>query len=96
MVFRVAGGNSRSKLREFVEFAGARVASFLLFEQGLMLLMKSWGVSNLLNRLIVLVLVMVFNYVASKFWIFAKKQPIEAAAQDTPEAKSTEAEPKQD
>ena len=93
MVFRVDGGTTGSKAREFVEFAGARVASFLLFEQGFMLLMKSWGVSNLVNRLIVLVLVTVFNYVASKFWIFAKKQPQDQAAQGTPEAESQSAQP---
>ena len=89
MVFRVDGGTTGSKAREFAQFAGARVASFLLFEQGLMLLLKTWGVSNLVNRLIVLVVVMVFNYVASKFWIFAKKQPQAQAAQGTPEAAST-------
>jgi len=30
-------------------------------------------VSNFVNRIIVLVFVMVFNYVISKFWIFKKK-----------------------
>ena len=46
--------------------------SFLVFEQGLMLLLKLVGVSNIVNRVIVLVFVMVFNYVVSKFWIFKK------------------------
>jgi putative flippase GtrA len=30
-------------------------------------------VQNLIGRVIVLVLVMIFNYIASKFWIFKKK-----------------------
>ncbi len=37
-----------------------------------MLLLKWMGVTNFLNRIIVLVFVMVFNYVISKFWIFKK------------------------
>ena len=42
--------------------------------QGLMLLLKWLGVSNFVNRIIVLVFVMVFNYVISKFWIFKEKK----------------------
>ena len=70
MVFRVQGGTRRSKGREFLAFVGARAASLLLFEIGLAEALKWIGVSNFWNRLIVLVLVMVFNYVVSKFWIF--------------------------
>ena len=55
------------------EFAGSRLVSFLVFEEGLMLLLKWMGVTNILNRIIVLLFVMVFNYVVSKFWIFKKK-----------------------
>ena len=35
-------------------------------------MLKLVGVSNIVNRVIVLVFVMVFNYVVSKFWIFKK------------------------
>jgi putative flippase GtrA len=70
IVFRVQGGTRSSKLREFFSFVGARAASLLLFEIGLAEALKWMGVSNFWNRLIVLVLVMVFNYVVSKFWIF--------------------------
>ena len=59
-------------LTVLVQFAGSRLVSFLVFEQGLMLLLKLVGVSNIVNRVIVLVFVMVFNYVVSKFWIFKK------------------------
>lgn len=72
MVFQASG--SGRVLTELVQFAGGRILSFALFEQGLMLLLKNLGVSNILNRLIVLVFVMVFNYVISKFWIFRKKE----------------------
>ena len=70
MVFRQEG--SEGVWKELLQFAGSRLASFFLFEQGLMLLVKAMGVTNLVNRVIVLVFVMVFNYVVSKFWIFKK------------------------
>ena len=72
MVFRVEGGEVKRIGRELVQFAGGRLLSFFLFEQGLMLLLKAIGVSNFINRIVVLVFVMVFNYVISKFWIFKK------------------------
>ena len=70
MVFQVNGGTKTKVLTELVQFAGGRIVSFLVFEQGLMLLLKLIGVSNFINRIVVLVFVMVFNYVISKFWIF--------------------------
>jgi len=72
MVFRVEGGSTGRIGRELLQFAGGRIVSFLLFEQGLMLLLKTIGVSNIINRIVVLLFVMVFNYVVSKFWIFKK------------------------
>jgi len=72
MVFRVEGGGKADIGRELVQFAGGRLLSFFLFEQGLMLLLKTIGVSNFVNRIVVLLFVMVFNYVVSKFWIFKK------------------------
>ena len=74
MVFQVKGG-SKSKIgTELVQFAGGRLVSFFVFEQGLMLLLKTIGVSNFVNRILVLIFVMVFNYVISKFWIFKEKK----------------------
>ncbi|MBE5800878.1 MAG: GtrA family protein [Clostridiales bacterium] len=73
MVFRVEKAGAGQIIKELVQFAGSRIVSFLVFEQGMMLLLKAIGVSNIVNRVIVLVFVMVFNYVASKFWIFKQK-----------------------
>ena len=72
MVFQVEGGSRARIGTELIQFAGGRLLSFFLFEQGLMLALKWIGVSNFVNRIIVLVFVMVFNYVISKFWIFKK------------------------
>ena len=73
MVFQVQGGNRQSKAREFLEFVAARAASWALLEEGFAALLKLMGISNTWNRLIVLVLVTIFNYVASKFWVFKTK-----------------------
>jgi len=74
MVFRVVGGTRRSISLELLAFAGARAVSWALFEVGLAALLNLSGISNVINRLLVLVLVTVFNYVASKFWIFKPKE----------------------
>ncbi len=73
MVFCVQDSTRRDTLKEFTAFAGARVVSWALFEEGLAALLTTTGMLNTINRLIVLVFVMVFNYVASKFWIFKPK-----------------------
>ena len=73
MVFRVQDGAGSNKQREFLAFVAARIASWALLEEGFAALLKLMGVSNFWNRLIVLVLVTVFNYVASKFWVFKRK-----------------------
>lgn len=79
MVFQVKEGGAAQVLKELVQFAGSRIISFFVFEQGLMLLLKAIGVSNVVNRIVVLVFVMVFNYVASKFWVFKQKDDTKPA-----------------
>ena len=83
MVFRVQGGSAADKRREFLEFVAARAASWALLEEGVAALIKLTGLSNFWNRLVVLVLVTVFNYVASKFWVFKAKGAQEGAPQDS-------------
>ncbi len=73
MVFRVQYHHQKERFTAFFQFVSARVVSLLLFEVGLAALLSAMGLPNLYGRLIVLVIVMVFNYVASKFWIFKEK-----------------------
>lgn len=77
MVFRVQDTTRENKWREFIDFIAARAASGVLLELGVAALLKYIGITNTFNRLIILVLVTVFNYVASKFWVF-KKRPAKA------------------
>ncbi len=74
-------------LREFSEFLGARVFSFLIEEAGLWLLVDICRMSNisldfiiitvsgyLIAKIILAVIVIIMNYFFSKFLIFKKKQ----------------------
>lgn len=59
--------------QEFMSFIGARLLS-LLFETGfLALTVKVFHMNELLAKIIAAVFVVIFNYFASKFFIFKKK-----------------------
>ena len=73
MVFRVQYARQKERMMAFLQFVSARVISLLLFEVGLAALLNTIGVANVVGRVVVLIVVMVFNYVASKFWIFKKQ-----------------------
>lgn len=76
IVFRYKHNTRKESLVAFIQFTGARAISLVLFEIGLAYMLKEWvGVSNYINRPLVLVLVILFNYIVSKFWIFKKEQP---------------------
>jgi putative flippase GtrA len=90
MVFRVKGGTRQTVTTELLQFVGARLVSWAVIEEGIAVVIKLCGVSNFWNRLIVLVLVTIFNYVASKFWIFKPKAPQAAGAAETVQAGKAE------
>lgn len=72
LVFRVSYNNPKARLKAFIQFTSARIVTLLLFELGLSALLSVLGMPNMLARILVLVLVIVFNYIASKFWVFRK------------------------
>lgn len=73
MVFHVKYENQKTRFKAFFQFVSARVATLLLFEMGLAALFNVLGIPNLVGRLLVLIIVMIANYIASKFWIFKEK-----------------------
>lgn len=80
--------------RELGTFVGSRIISFLLFEELLFGLLEAlFSKMHLagaiwIAKILVAVLVVVFNYVASKLVIFRKKKP---AAGEEPDAAAAEA-----
>ena len=75
MVFQVKGGTGASVLRELEEFALGRGAELRPVRGGHGLSAQAGRASaTSVNRIIVLVAVMIFNYVVSKFWVFKEKK----------------------
>ena len=72
-----------------MQFVGARLVSWAVIEEGFAVLIKLAGVSNFWNRLIILVLVTIFNYVASKFWIFKPHSVPTDPPSETPQPPET-------
>jgi len=74
MVFRRRGGTASLIMKELAQFVLSRAVSGVVFEIGLFALLAYLHVDNMMNKVIVLVIVTVFNYMVSKFWIFSKKE----------------------
>lgn len=75
IVFLRKGGSLSEIAKDLWQFVLSRLVSGLIFEILLFRLMTDvLGISNFLTKLVVLVLVTLFNYFISKFWIFAKKK----------------------
>lgn len=72
-VFRSETNRASGAWREFWLFVSARVASLVLFDAGLFNLLLFLGMNADLDKLLMNVLVIVFNYFASKLVIFRKK-----------------------
>ena len=73
-VFRSHSENRKGVWRELGLFVSARVASLLLFDLGLFTVLQLCGMNDKWDKLLMNVLVFVFNYVASRFVIFKKKK----------------------
>lgn len=58
--------------REFCGFVSARIVSGIITFIGMVVLVEWFGLGHMLSLMITTVFNLVFNYVASKFWIFRK------------------------
>ncbi len=72
-VFRSAATAKTGAVREFMLFVSARLMSYLLFDL-LLYSLLFFVMDDKLDKLIMNVLVVIFNYVASRFVIFRKKK----------------------
>ena len=73
-VFQSRNLSRRELAQEVSSFFGARVLSLLLFDlMGLSLCIQGFGMNEFIAKLVMNVLVVIFNYVASKLVIFKKK-----------------------
>ncbi len=89
LVFESRASDAKTVLREAAQFFGARILTLVLFEELLFGLLAGF-MNSWIAKIISGVLVIVFNYVASKLVIFRKKK--EAADGDAPAETETEEE----
>lgn len=73
-VFRSKIKKGKALLREIVEFYSARCLTMIVAEVLLNFFVLNMDVSAPLAKLLVNVLVIVLNYIFSKFWIFKKRK----------------------
>ena len=72
-VFRSRDRSGRTVLRELALFAAARIASLALEQGFLMLTVEALGADDRPMKLIAAVVVIIVNYILSKFIIFKKE-----------------------
>lgn len=60
-------------LKEFLQFAGGRVATWVLDAVMMVLMVNILNINEAFSKIFVSVLVMIGNYVISKFFVFKKK-----------------------
>ncbi len=73
-VFESSSWKGKVFAKEFLSFIGARIISFVIFEELIFaLLVNVLNLNDLIAKAAVAVFVVIFNYVASKLVIFRKK-----------------------
>ena len=72
-VFESTSWKGKVFITELTSFVGARVFSFVIFEEIIFALLVSLGLNDLIAKVAVAVFVVIFNYIASKLLIFRKK-----------------------
>lgn len=73
-VFQSDAGMKNGAWKEFFLFVSARIASLLIFDLALFNILHLLGVNDKVDKLIMNVLVVIFNYVASRYVVFKKKE----------------------
>ena len=73
-VFQSDTGVKNGAWKEFILFVSARIASLLIFDLALFNILHLLGVNDKVDKLIMNVLVVIFNYVASRYVVFKKKK----------------------
>lgn len=73
-VFESSSWKPSAVIKELTAFLGARIISFIIFEELVFaLLIDIFGLNDLISKAVIAVFVVVFNYIASKLVIFRKK-----------------------
>lgn len=66
------GGGFRAELKKMKRFLGARIFSLFVDEAGMYLLVDILFVNNMFSKVAMNVIIVLLNYILSKFFIFKK------------------------
>ena len=66
--------NEPDMWREFLQFSGGRVSTWVLDAAMMLLMVNAMHINETFSKIFVSVLVMIGNYVISKFFVFKKKE----------------------
>lgn len=72
-VFGSSGNGIRKTAIEFINFMGIRFITMLIEFYGVEVLVEQFEISDMSSKILVQIVVIVLNYVFSKFWIFKKE-----------------------
>ncbi len=73
-VFRAGRADGRKMLREFIDFVGMRMGTLLIEFWGVWLLAGHTGFPDLASKGVVQVIVIILNYLISKYMVFEERQ----------------------
>jgi len=74
LVFRSEANSAKERFREFMKFIGARVATMVLEIGGVWLMADVMKMNDYIAKFIIQFVVLVVNYLFSKFFVFAKSK----------------------
>ncbi len=72
-VFKNRAERIKTELKQFVEFAGARVTSALIQVASIYIFVDRLSFNHLIIKALTTIFVLVFNYAVSKLWIFKNR-----------------------
>lgn len=72
-VFQAKPANMREELQAFGKFIGARAFTMIIELGGVWLLVEQIGMNDMIGKFIIQFVVLVLNYIFSKFFVFVKK-----------------------
>jgi putative flippase GtrA len=73
-VFQATGQNFREQFQMFLKFIGARLFAMVVEVVGVWLFAEVMHMPDMAGKLITQVVVLVLNYIFSKFFVFTKKK----------------------
>lgn len=69
-VFESQANTFKQRFNEFVKFISARISTLLVEVGGVWFLVSIVGIDDLLSKMLITVMVLVLNYILSKFLVF--------------------------